>query len=65
MARGKLDKKMENPSYENKGEFPIYETKSNLVEVVIAHDGLVVGQRFESNEGTIQKMEHLGYWKRV
>ena len=58
---------MEKPSYENKGEFPILEDRkqSNLVEVVIAHDGLVVGQRFESNEGTIQKMEHLGYWKRV
>jgi hypothetical protein len=69
MAKSRLAKKMEVPSYENKREFPILqnkqEIKSNLVEVVIAHDGLMVGQQFTHNEGTIDKMVNLGYWKRV
>jgi hypothetical protein len=65
MAKSRLARKMEVPSYENKREFPISENKSNLVEVVIAHDGLQVGQQFTHNEGTIDKMVNLGYWKRV
>jgi hypothetical protein len=67
MARKKLEKKMEKPSYENKRDIPILENKiiSNLVEVVIAHDGLEVGQRFEHNEKVIDKMVYLGFWKRV
>ena len=58
---------MDKPSYENKRDIPILENKvkSNLVEVVIAHDGLEVGQQFTHNEGTIDKMVSLGFWKRV
>lgn len=67
MAKSRLAKKMDKPSYENKRDIPILENKvkSNLVEVVIAHDGLEVGQQFTHNEGTIDKMVSLGFWKRV
>ena len=69
MAKSRLAKKMDNPSYENKRDYPISENKqeikSNLVEVVIAHDGLEIGQRFEHNEKVIDKMVYLGFWKRV
>ena len=61
MARPKLDKKMETPLYENKGE--VFLPTPNLVEVIIAHDGLEVGQKFIANEGTIAIMVNLGYWK--
>lgn len=61
MARPKLDKKMETPLYENKGE--IFLSPQNLVEVIIAHDGLEVGQQFIANEGTIAIMVNLGYWR--
>ena len=61
MARPKLDKKMETPLYENKGE--IFLPTPNLVEVIISHDGLEVGQQFVANEGTIAIMVNLGFWR--
>lgn len=59
--KAKFNKKMETPLYENKAESPI----SNKVEVIMSHDGLPIGMRFEANEDTIQKMIELGFWKRV
>ena len=63
MARPKLDKKMETPLYENKGEIFLTPTNPNLVEVIVAHDGLEVGQKFIANEGTLAVMVNLGYWR--
>ena len=60
MARAKIEKKMETPLYENKGEV-FY--NPNLVEVIKAHDGLEVGAKFMAQEGTIAIMVNLGYWR--
>ena len=46
-----------------KVEIPTNKGATNLIEVIKAHDGLVVGQSFEPNRNTALKMISLGFWK--
>ena len=60
MRVSKENKKV-TPALENKAEV----LPSNLVEVIVSHDGLPIGMKFESDPDVIDKMVHLGFWKRV
>lgn len=63
MRIAKENKKV-TPALENKAEgSPLI--LSNTVEVIVSHDGLPIGMKFESDPDVIDKMVHLGFWKRV
>lgn len=60
----KVNKKRENPSYENKAE-TLSPISSNRAVVIKAHDGFDVGLQVIATQGQIDEMVKLGFWKRV
>lgn len=62
MTTTKARAKKVTPLYENKAEVTTFDGNF-LIEVVRAHDGLNVGERYRKPIDIATKMETLGFWK--
>lgn len=64
-GRKTISGKAERPSYENKAVVPAASERQRSVRirVIVAHDGLDVGETYDKPYHVAAEMRDLGYWE--